>query len=302
MIFKGKSNLNKVLNGLFETYLNAVPDVKRTSSILIENSVIQSQSEIVNDHIAFRTLGLPNLGIQSLEKIFLHFGYTKRDFYHFEEKKLDAYWYAPPNEEFPRIFISELKVDQLSKTSQSIIEEYTKSISSDPVYDIDLDNPEEVIHFFNHPLWNLPSLEDYEFLSKESEYAAWVIYNRYYLNHYTISVHELNEPYNQLENFNYLLKKNGIVFNNSGGEIKTSGDGLLKQSSTVAQTINALFSCGKTHPISGSYVEFAERLPLPEFSSKTNQKLNRDQRREGFETSNADKIFESTFISQTKRK
>jgi len=300
MIFEGNSKLNVLLNGLFETYLNAVPDVKKTTSILINNSVIKSQSEIVNDHIAFRTLGLPNLGIQSLEKIFLHFGYQKRDYYQFEEKKLNANWYAPPSEEFPRVFISELKVHQLSQKSQDIILKYTQDIFTDPLNKIDLENTNEVINFFTQPLWKLPNWEDYESLRKESEYAAWVIYNRYYLNHYTISVHELKHPYNQLEIFNSLLKSNGIVFNNAGGEIKTSGDGLLKQSSTVAQTINAKFSCGNTLPISGSYVEFAERLPLPEFNS--NKKLNRNQRREGFETSNADKIFESTFTSQTKRK
>ena len=300
MIFEGNSKLNTLLNGLFETYLNAVPDVKKTTSILINNSVIKSQSEIVNDHIAFRTLGLPNLGIQSLEKIFLHFGYQKRDYYHFEEKKLNANWYAPPSEEFPRVFISELRVHQLSQKSQDIILKYTQDIFTDPLNKIDLENTNEVINFFTQPLWKLPNWEDYESLRKESEYAAWVIYNRYYLNHYTISVHELKHPYNQLEIFNSLLKSNGIVFNNAGGEIKTSGDGLLKQSSTVAQTINAKFSSGNILPISGSYVEFAERLPLPEFNS--NKKLNRNQRREGFETSNADKIFESTFTSQTKRK
>lgn len=302
MIFKGNSKLNTVLNGLFETYLEAVPDVKKTTSILIENSVINSQSEIINDHIAFRTLGLPNLGIASLEKIFLSFGYQKRDYYQFEEKKLNANWYAPPGEEFPRVFISELKVNQLSQKSRDIILKYTKDILTDPVNKIDLENANEVINFFTQPLWDLPNYEDYNFLSKESEYAAWVIYNRYYLNHYTISVHELKEPFNQLEKFNELLKTNGIIFNNAGGEIKTSGDGLLKQSSTVAQTINAKFSCGNIFPISGSYVEFAERLPLPEFNSESNKKLNRNQRREGFETSNADKIFESTFTSQTKRK
>lgn len=302
MIFTGNSKLNTVLNGLFETYLEAVPDVKKTTSILIENSVINSQSEIINDHIAFRTLGLPNLGIASLEKIFLSFGYQKRDYYQFEEKKLNANWYAPPGEEFPRVFISELKVNQLSQKSRDIILKYTKDILTDPVNKIDLENANEVINFFTQPLWDLPNYEDYNFLSKESEYAAWVIYNRYYLNHYTISVHELKEPFNQLEKFNELLKTNGIIFNNAGGEIKTSGDGLLKQSSTVAQTINAKFSCGNIFPISGSYVEFAERLPLPEFNSESNKKLNRNQRREGFETSNADKIFESTFTSQTKRK
>ena len=198
MIFEGNSKLNVLLNGLFETYLNAVPDVKKTTSILINNSVIKSQSEIVNDHIAFRTLGLPNLGIQSLEKIFLHFGYQKRDYYHFEEKKLNANWYAPPSEEFPRVFISELKVHQLTQKNQDIILKYTQDIFTDPLNKIDLENTNEVINFFTQPLWKLPNWEDYESLRKESEYAAWVIYNRYYLNHYTISVHELKHPYNTI--------------------------------------------------------------------------------------------------------
>ena len=38
------------------------------------------------------------------------------EFYHFEAKKLDAYWFAPPTSDLPRVFISELKVDQLSVT------------------------------------------------------------------------------------------------------------------------------------------------------------------------------------------
>jgi hypothetical protein len=84
-----------------------------------------------------------------------------------------------------------------------------------------------VATYFQTPLWELPSLEDYEHLLTESEYAAWVIYNRYYLNHYTISVHDLPQAYNTLEPFNSFLTSIGIQLNTSGGEIKTSGDGLL---------------------------------------------------------------------------
>ena len=50
-----------------------------------------------------------------------------------------------------------------------------------------------MINFLSKPLWNLPTVDDYSNLLKESEYASWVIYNRYYLNHYTISVHELSK-------------------------------------------------------------------------------------------------------------
>ena len=50
--------------------------------------------------------------------------------------------------------------------------------------------------------------------------------------------------------------------------------------------------------IAGSYVEFAERNVLPEFSKIHKSKIKRKHRREGFETGNADRIFESTFTTQ----
>ena len=214
--------------------------------------------------------------------------------YQFAEKKLDAHWYAPPEERLPRIFISELRVQDLSKTAQAIIKRYTDQIMADPVDLINLDDLEQVGKFFYQPLWNLPLLEDYNKLLEESEYAAWVIYNRYYLNHYTISVHELPGAYSELDHFNKFLESIGIVLNTAGGKIKVSKDGLLKQSSSVAQMVEAEFALGKTANIAGSYVEFAERLPLPNFESIPHNKLSRDQRRDGFEAANADKIFEST--------
>jgi hypothetical protein len=220
--------------------------------------------------------------------------------YFFAKKKLDAYWYAPPHPKYPRIFISELRVKDLSEVSQQIIKKFTQSISSDPVDALDLDNATQVGEFFHRPLWNLPTAKEYESLASESEYAAWVIYNRYYLNHYTISVHALS-AYNTLEKFNAFLEEIGVVLNTAGGKIKVSPDGLLRQSSSVAKMIEATFVCGTTQEIPGSYVEFAERLPLAEFQYLTTAELKREHRREGFEASNADKIFESTFREQTQK-
>lgn len=301
MKFSSKNPLTEILAGLFETYEAHVPDVSKITQALVQKGIVNTQEDIVNDHIAFRTLGVPHLGINSLEKIFTHYGYQKRDYYRFDEKKLNAFWYAPPEPEYPRIFISELCVDELSENSKKIIKGYTENISTDPVLGIDLNNTAEVIAFFSKPLWQLPVWEDYQALLNESEYAAWVIYNRYYLNHYTISVHELPEPWNALPTFNQFLLEIGIRLNDAGGVIKTSPDNLLLQSSTVAQLINAPFACGSVHEISGSYVEFAERKPLPDFNNTDSSKVKREHRREGFEAGNADKIFESTFSSQTKK-
>lgn len=293
--------VDKVLDGLMSRYKDRVPDVPVVINAMIREGLINSADDIENDHIAFRTLGVPFLGIKSFEKIFLHYGYQKRDYYFFKEKKLDAYWYAPPKPKHPRIFVSELKVGELSERAQAIIKSYTDDITADPVDSLDLDDAVAVDNFLHSPLWRTPTLEDYTALATESEYAAWVIYNRYYLNHFTVSVHSLPEDYNTVAAFNVFLEKQGLVLNNAGGTIKISPDGGLLQSSTVAKMVEATFAGGEKKLIPGSYVEFAERRVLPEFKDLPAAEIKRQHRREGFEAGNADKIFESTYQSQTGR-
>ena len=294
--------LDKVLEGLMNRYKERVPDVSAIINAMIKESVIKDANEIENDHIAFRTMGVPFLGIQSLEKIFLHYGFKRMDHYFFPAKKLDAFWYTPPSPEYPRIFISELRVQDLSENAQHIIHSYTDEVTADPVDSINIDDANAVDNFLHSGLWQLPTLEDYLTLSKESEYAAWVIYNRYYLNHFTISVHNLKDGYNTIADFNAFLERNGFTLNDSGGKIKVSEDRSLLQSSTVAEMIEATFANGVKHRISGSYVEFAERKVLKQFENLSTSEIKRAHRREGFEANNADKIFESTYSSQTTKR
>lgn len=293
--------LQQVIDGLMNRYQQRVPDVQRVIEAMVKEGIIAAAGDIENDHIAFRTMGVKYLGIQSLEKIFLYYGYKKMDYYYFPEKKLDAYWYAPPEERFPRIFISELRVKDLSESSRAIIEKYTGSLKADPVDAIDLNDTKAVDLFLHSSLWETPTVEDYEALAGESEYAAWVIYNRYYLNHFTVSVHNLKNGYHTIREFNAFLERNGFVLNDSGGKYKESPDGLLLQSSTVARMIEAEFSNNKRKMISGSYVEFAERKPLPQYAHLSASEIRREHRREGFEAKNANRIFESTYSEQTSK-
>jgi len=296
-----KNLLEEVLDGLMHRYRSRVPEVGGIVRAMISEGVISGEDEIENDHIAFRSLAVPHLGIASLEKVFLHLGWVRRDAYHFPAKKLDAYWYAPPEPRYPRIFLSELRVGDLSSGTQELIRRYTGGLTSDPVDAVDLGDAAAIDHFLHSSTWELPSLADYEALQAESEYAAWVIYNRYYLNHFTISVHNLRAGYNTVALFNEFLERHGFRLNDSGGKIKTSPDGMLLQSSTVAGLVEAGFAGGVKKMIPGSYVEFAERRVLPEFAGWPAERIGREQRREGFEAGNADKIFESTFVSQTGR-
>lgn len=294
--------LDRILEGLMRRYSERVPEVNKVSEALIKRGVIKSQREISNDHVAFRTMGVEQLGLKSFEKIFLYHGYVPRDNYFFEGKRLNARWYAPPEPKYPRVFISELRVHEMPKETQKIINSYLDEVKSDPVEYLNLDDFKQVDTFLHKPLWRLPSWNDFKKLQKVSEYAAWVIYNRYYLNHYTISVHDLSIGYNTISEFNSFLKSLGIVLNDSGGEIKVSKDNLLLQSSTVSSMVEAYFQEGTKKMIPGSYVEFCERKVLPQFKHLIGKQIQRKHRRDGFETGNADKIFESTYLDQTKKK
>ncbi len=294
--------LDGVLDGLMRRYKARVPDVQAIFDCMMAEGIISSPDDILNDHIAFRTMGVPQLGIRSFERIFLRYGYEKRDPYHFPAKKLDAYWYSPPAPEYPRIFVSELRVHELTPEAQAIIRSYTDEVPEDPVERLDLDDAAAVDAFLHTGLWRLPTYADYRRLADESEYAAWVIYNRYYLNHFTISVHELPPGYDTIAGFNAFLERNGFELNDAGGKIKESPDGKLLQSATVAEMIEATFAGGERHCIPGSYVEFAERRPLDAYAHLPAGQLRREHRREGFEAGNADRIFESTYAAQTQRR
>jgi len=299
------STLDIVLNGLLDRYKAHVPDVDAILRAMVAEGMIGRPADVENDHIAFRTLGVPHLGIASLERVFRHCGYTPRDWFDFPAKKVTARWYHPPEERHPRIFISQLRVDELSPEAQAIIHRSTDRILADPVDAIDLDDGHAVVRFLHEPLWPAPTWAEYERLRNESEFAAWVFYNRYYLNHFTVSVHGLPEPHDRLERFNAFLEGRGFTLNDAGGTIKTSADGKLLQSSTVAAMVDASLSDGRggidIHRIPGSYVEFAERRVLDPFIGLPRDQVRREHRREGFEAASADKIFESTYTAQATR-
>ena len=298
--------LDVILGGLMRRYKERVPDVQAIVDAMVAEGIVPSGDAIENDHIAFRTMGVEHLGVASLEKIFLHCGYQRRDPFHFPGKKLAAWWYSPPQPVYPRIFISQLLVDDLSIEAANAIRSYTDEVTADPVDALDLDDGAAVDAFLHRPLWRTPTWADYSRLAAESEYAAWVIYNRYYLNHFTVSVHNLPAGYNTVAEFNTFLEAHGFRLNDAGGKIKISADGLLIQSSTVAEMVDADFDDGHngtdTHRISGSYVEFAERRVLPQFASLPAEEVQREHRRDGFEVGNADKIFESTYSHQTQKR
>ncbi len=68
----------------------------------------------------------------------------------------------------------------------------------------------------------------------------------------------------------------------------------------MADTIEFEFAGGEVVLVPGAYIEFAERLVLPEHMHLEASEVQEWHRRDGFEAASADKIFESTTAAAQK--
>jgi hypothetical protein len=261
--------LNLILNRLWDEYTSQNP-----SAEAIYKLFLKEDESVVNDHIAFRTLDYPEINIDVLAAPFVSNGYRPKGEYIFKEKHLYAkHFELDDDKNAPRIFISQLILSQCSHFVQSTLKEAFEKT------DLKISTPEQLI--FSGSVFIPLSYETYNRLRVESEYAAWFYVFGFRANHFTVSINSLKKHKNILS-VNELLKKNGFVLNNSGGEIKGTPSDLLQQSSTIADTVNVMFQEG-LFEVPCCYYEFAQRFP-----DSSGQLYN------GFIAKSADKIFEST--------
>jgi hypothetical protein len=259
---------NTLFQNLWENYCDVTPSADRIHRLLDKS---QSQ-EIVNDHIALRTFNHEKLNLDKLAAHFKALGYEQGGEYHFEAKKLYAQHFEHPDPTAPKVFISELLVEQCSDGLQSVVRDLVDGVNSSVVTDS---------HFlYSGRHWGL-DYATYQALLEESEYAAWLAAWGYRANHFTVSVNHLSQ-FRTLAEVNQTLKEEGYRLNSSGGEIKGSPEELLEQSSTMADRADVAFS-DQTVSIPSCFYEFALRYPKPDGQLYT-----------GFVAASADKIFEST--------
>ncbi|XP_031286249.1 uncharacterized protein LOC116144946 [Pistacia vera] len=301
--FQGRESFfRSVFANMEKVYLDRNP----TAKAVLDHVRSADDNQICYDHIAFRTFGVNGYGIDSIASFFLDYGYTQKEELRFPAKKLKALWFSPPSvphpdggsgvsEPLPRVFISELLVDQMSPQTQEIIKKYTEASGSGNKH-------AALASALGSLTWGKPLHSEFQQLARESEYAAWTLVNGYAVNHVTISTHRLKSHLKNIKSLNEFIEENGFRLNSEGGVLKVSPDGLLLQSSTVADSISFKFSDGVTESVPCSYIEFAERLVLPQYKNLPEKEVQEFHRRDGFEVGNADKIFESTSKEQLTRR
>jgi hypothetical protein len=191
---------------------------------------------ILHDHIALRTFNDPRVNMDVIAKVFTDNGYEARGTYEFKTKKLLGRHYEhKTNPNAPKVFISELILEECSPFLQKTIKGYLDQLSRTSYM-----NPELV---YLGSIWGKIPIDTYNRLREESEYAAWLLVYGYRANHFAIKVNELKN-FKTLQEVNEFVKKNGYVMNSSGGEIYGTPEELLEQSATKAEIIPFEFEDG----------------------------------------------------------
>ena len=261
----------ELLAHLWSDYVSSTPQARRIQELLAAR-----QEHVRNDHVALRSFGVGDLGIPALARPFEAAGWRPRESYRFGDKHLRARYWQHPDPQLPKVFISELIVDELSAAAQALIAGLVAQVPAGFSERPDLP-------YSGRP-WRLAQAT-YQELLAESEYAAWMAAFGFRVNHFTVDVGSLT-TFPGLVELNAFLQDAGFALNASGGVIKGSAADHLEQSSTLADVIDVTFDDGVLR-LPSCYYEFALR-----------HRLASGELFQGFVPASASKIFESTDVAQ----
>jgi hypothetical protein len=272
-----------------------------------EEVIARHGGTFVNDHIAFRTFATqdPLAGIASLSRIFEALGYEAAGCYQFPDKHLSAIHFQHAHSEFPKLFISELRVWELSSPTQQVIADLVSSHrppipldaltrlaglrgaeTSAPIDELLL---EQVLQQFHALPWVLSNQADLEAVNKESQYAAWVMVHGYNVNHFTslINSHGVSEL-DSIEKTIEALRNAGVPMKQ---DIEGEPGSKLRQSATAAVEIEVpILAAGHETTATWSYAYFE----LAERGTITDPDTGQSRRFEGFLGPQATQLFEMT--------
>jgi hypothetical protein len=256
-----------VLSALWQDYVRMTPQASRIHALFAARGEV-----IANDHIAFRTYAQPGIDLEAMAAPFVALGWAPRERYGFSDKHLRARYFQHPRPELPKIFVSELVVEELPARAREVIAALVAQLPAGF-------GAQPGFPWAGRP-WDL-AYGAYRELLEASEYAAWVAAFGFRPNHFTVDVNGLR-TFAGLEEVGAFVREQGFALNEVGSVIKGSKRECLEQSSTLADAVEVPFS-DRSERIPSCYYEFAKRHPLP--SGELFQ---------GFVPTSADKIFHST--------
>jgi len=200
MKVRAKDITNELLKRLWEQFIERVSYANTYTQL-----VAQKGGTVVNDHIALRTLnthtGEQPEGIRAIKHIIEVLEYKPVGTYRFSRRRLNAVHFEHPDPTFPKIFVSQLEVEELPAWAQKLIHETVKDtpylLSDIGIELLQLLKKEggitaeaaqylvnDLVQYFRRP-WEPPSKEDVIKLCDVSQYGAWVLLHGNSVNHFT---------------------------------------------------------------------------------------------------------------------
>jgi hypothetical protein len=213
-----------LLDALWERYAAHVPYARKFVEL--------AGGDFKNDHVAFRSLNL-----EPIARVFEKLGWKRAGAYDLEDVHVNAIHLSKPGE--PRIFVSELRVGELSKRARQIL----ARLPAGPEPGADL------AAWFCAPAE--PPLESELLeLEKETQYGAWLLLFGREANHFTASVDEV-------EVWQRRMIEAGIPMKD---EIEGEPGAPLRQTATrAAERVVQLRERKRKWPY--AYLEIAQRAP-----------------------------------------
>ncbi len=283
-----KSNLNilfgirkALVDKLWNGYLNDIPHAKAIFDFLSREN-----KNIALDHFAIIDLPSRNTGIPILSQIFSSLGFVIEGLDYLPDKQNDFLWMVEEGAQeklvhdvLPQVVLADFRLDELPFSIRKIIEKYTGQIPACPLSHSDIENNigklqqgdesagklllSFLVSYFNTRDWEVPSLADFRTVQEANELLAWVLLFGRKVNHFTISVHLL-ENYKDLQDFHNKLPEtlncNLNKLNNIGSVFKGSPQLGIMQSSTLGELKEIQLADG-TAFIRDSFMEFIWRYP-----------------------------------------
>lgn len=260
---------------LWAKYLERVSYAREYQRLVVEKG-----GSVVNDHVAFRTLnthtGEQPEGIKAIRHILTCLEYTQVEKYEFKKKKLKAVHFVHPDPMMPKIFVSQLEVDEFPDWAQQIIKSAVKDtpyLLSDSSIELlatlkekgDLPRlagealVQDLAQYFRRP-WKIPRKDDVLKLNDVSQYAAWVLLHGNAVNHFTAYINYQNVPeWPDLATTCKGLADAGIPMKDA---LEGEKGGILQQSATLAvkEDVEVKGEDGvEKMPWTYAYYELAER-------------------------------------------
>lgn len=236
-----------LIDSLWNQYIERVPYAKQYVDL-----VTQKGGKVVIDHIAFRTFnahtGEQPEGIRAVRHILNFLGYKTVSKYNFPKKKLKAAHFEHPDDGFPKIFVSQLEVNELPEWTQKMINASVNStlyLLSDKSLEL-LRILEEtgvlpseaaeylvndLVHYFRRP-WNIPLKDDVLKINDVSQYGAWVLLHGNSVNHFAVLINNQDvKEWPDLKTTSNALTASGVPMND---KIEGENGGKLQQIATYA--------------------------------------------------------------------